>query len=246
MTFIEGVSFDALDSSEQARAAGQLFGQFHRALEDLEHTFVGVRLGVHDTAKHLASLRDAVAECGAHPLHAKVAPIASEIDAAQAALPPLPELALIVGHGDPKISNVLFDSADTDRALCLIDLDTLGPVHLGHELGDAWRSWCNRLPEDAPPSFDLALFEASLDGYRQARQRSLTGPERRALLLGVEWIALELAARFAADALRERYFGWDEARYRTRGEHNLARATSQLALHHAVVSTRPTRARLIG
>ena len=36
-------------------------------------------------------------------------------------------------------------------------------------------------------------------------------------------------ARFAADALDERYFGWDPARYARRGDHNLARAANQLA-----------------
>jgi hypothetical protein len=49
------------------------------------------------------------------------------------------------------------------------------------------------------------------------------------LVAGTQTIYLELAARFAADALEERYFGWSPARYATRGEHNLARAGNQLA-----------------
>jgi hypothetical protein len=62
----------------------------------------------------------------------------------------------------------------------------------------------------------------------------------------VEWVALELCARFSADALRESYFGWDPTRYASRGEHNLARARGQWALHGAVVRTRRERARALG
>ena len=51
-------------------------------------------------------------------------------------------------HGDPKISNLMF-ARDSDRGLCLIDLDTLGPMPIALELGDALRSWCNPAAEDA-------------------------------------------------------------------------------------------------
>ena len=55
----------------------------------------------------------------------------------------------------------------------------------------------------------------------------LTREERGALVAGVAAIYLELAARFAADALNEGYFGWDAARFPSRGAHNLARAHNQ-------------------
>ena len=48
--------------------------------------------------------------------------------------------------------------------------------------------------------------------------------ETGALTDGLIQICLELACRFAADALNENYFGWDPTRYPGRGEHNLARA----------------------
>ena len=43
-------------------------------------------------------------------------------------------------------------------------------------------------------------------------------------------ITVELAARFAADALAESYFGWDSERFGSAGEHNHVRARSQLGL----------------
>ena len=48
---------------------------------------------------------------------------------------------------------------------------------------------------------------------------------------------------FAADALREEYFGWDRARFARAGEHNLLRARGQWALHEDVVRLRAERAR---
>ncbi|MCY3730798.1 MAG: hypothetical protein OXF98_05600, partial [Rhodospirillaceae bacterium] len=52
-------------------------------------------------------------------------------------------------------------------------------------------------------------------------------------------VTVELAARFAADALAESYFGWDPARYATACEHNQARARSQLGLARSILSQWP-------
>jgi Ser/Thr protein kinase RdoA (MazF antagonist) len=246
MTFIEGTTFDVIQSAAQAREAGALLGRVHRALDALDHPFAHVRKGAHDTPLHLSRLEEAVAEPAhqAHRLYGPVSALAVEIAAAARALPPLPPLRRRVCHGDPKLNNVLFAAPDDLRALCLIDLDTVGPLPLAHELGDAWRSWCNRNGEDEPvAAFDLDVFAASLEGYRDAH--IVEAGDRGALLLSVEWISLELAARFAADALHERYFGWDPARFPGRAEHNLVRAQGQWSLHCALVASRGERERLL-
>ena len=117
---------------------------------------------------------------------------------------------------------------------------------LAFELGDAWRSWCNRNGENNPvAALDLPVFRASLQGYRAGLGRPLSAAERLALLLGVDWVSLELAARFAADALYESYFGWDAQRFAGRGEHNLVRARGQFSLHQALVLSRRERAALL-
>ncbi len=59
-TYVDGVSFDVVASLGQARAAGCLVARFHRALDGLDHEFAGMRAGVHDTAHHLARLREAL------------------------------------------------------------------------------------------------------------------------------------------------------------------------------------------
>jgi Ser/Thr protein kinase RdoA (MazF antagonist) len=249
-TFVQGHGFDRVQSTAQAFSASELVARFHRSLERLDYRFVGMRSGVHDTAAHLARLRDALAAHRDHRLHPDVTRLAQTIHARADRLGSLPASPLPVGHGDLKLNNILFAGETgpySDKAVCLIDLDTVGPTLLGHELGDAWRSWCNRSGEEATQAkVDMGVMQASFEGYAGAIGRELTKDERRALLMGPEWISLELSSRFAGDALNESYFGWNPALYTARGEHNLARALGQLALHDAFVSCRVERRKLLG
>lgn len=249
MTRVPGVSFATATGGEQARAAGALVARFHSALSDLDYTFQAVRQGVHDTPAHLRTLAQALVEHQGHRLFAAVKPLAEQIVAAVASLPPPAAAPLRVCHGDLKFNNILFSGTGPEEqleAVALIDLDTVGPMGLHHELGDAWRSWCNRAGEDRDdPCFDVELFAASLAGYRGALGFQLEPAERRNLVHGVEWISLELAARFAADALRERYFGWDASRFPAAGEHNLHRARCQWLLHRECLASREQRAALL-
>lgn len=236
-----GHSVEAVDSPARAEAAGNFLARFHGALADLDHTFVGLRAGVHDTAAHLARLRDAVWAHASHPLYSDAAGLAGAIAARAATLPPLSALPDRIVHGDPKLNNFLFD--DDGRVHCLVDLDTVAPMPLPLELGDAWRSWCNPAGEDDTHGhFDLDTFEASVRGYAAGSSLALTEAEREALVYGVEWITLELSARFAADALLESYFGWDHTTYARAGDHNLVRARGQWALHEAAHAVRDARA----
>lgn len=245
MTRVRGVSVDVVGGPAQARAAAELLARFHSALDGLDHRFVGLRQGVHDTPVHLRRLGEAVADHREHRLWSAVAPLAEAIARQAERLPSLTGLPDRVVHGDPKLNNVLFEGSEgpaSRHAVCWIDLDTVAPMPLAVELGDAWRSWCNARGEDeAQARFDLEIHRASLAGYWQGCSLPLASEEREALLYGVEWITLELAARFAADALRESYFGWDRNRFCAAGEHNLLRARGQWSLHEAVMAVRGER-----
>ncbi len=230
LSFVEGDTHERLASPAQAEGAGALLGRFHREVADLWYEFVNRRLGVHDTPKHLAHLARALDERADHPRYLAIAPLGEALLAAAESLPALPGAADRVVHGDPKISNLLFFPGRPE-ARCLIDLDTLARMPVALELGDAFRSWCNPGGEDvAEPRFDLDLFEAALRGYAAGAAGLLEDHEVEAIVPATGTIMVELAARFCADALEERYFGWDPGRFATRGEHCELRARGQLAL----------------
>jgi Ser/Thr protein kinase RdoA (MazF antagonist) len=239
LTRIDGICRDALESPAQARAAGRLVAQFHRAVSDLDHRFRNRRLGVHDTPLHLRNLRQALVEYRDHRHFAAIEPMARRVLEAAAALPPLPPSRDRIVHGDPKISNLVF-AHDADRALCLIDLDTLAHMPVALELGDALRSWCNPATEDAASArFVRPFFDAAIMGYAEAAQGYLTPAEWSAIPRGALTITVELAARFCADALRESYFGWNRARYESSSAHNQARVLGQLRLAEGIRAELP-------
>ena len=240
LTRIAGVTRDSLESPAQAREAGRVLAEFHRAVADLRHEFGTRRLGVHDTARHLRALRDTLHEFRAHRDFESVRPLAERVLAAAAELPALPATRDRIVHGDPKISNVMFD-ARGHNALCLIDLDTLARMPVALELGDALRSWCNPATEDAGDArFVRPYYAAAVEGYADAAHGLLAREEWSAIADATLTIAVELAARFCADALRERYFGWDERHYPSASAHNQARTRAQLEIADALRAELPT------
>jgi Ser/Thr protein kinase RdoA (MazF antagonist) len=227
LSWVPGQSFDRLRDPSLAAQAGALVGRWHRATSGFQHDFHFRRPGAHDTEAHLGKLRAAVEGGRAHRLHARVARLAERIEAGWRRWGGDLGEPTRVAHGDLKISNLRFD--ELGRGLCLLDLDTMGHLPLSVEMGDAWRSWCNPRGEDVEEAdFDLRLFEASASGW--LGEMPLPREQREALVWGLERIALELSARFAADALLEAYFGWDPRVAAGRGEHNLLRAMGQCSL----------------
>jgi hypothetical protein len=238
LTFVEGASFDRVPSPRVAREAGRLVARFHAAVADLAYEYRHVRVGVHDTKRHLGTLGEALAEGRSHRLFGEVEPLAERLFAAAERLGDLGALPLRHAHGDLKISNLLFRG---EEAACLVDLDTLGRMIWPFEMGDALRSWCNPRGEDeGAAAIDEGIFTAAIEGYGEVSRGAgiVTVEEARALVSGLETICLELSARFLADALNESYFGFDATRFATRGEHNLVRARGQLALHASVEARR--------
>lgn len=235
MTRLPGSTLHRLTTPARVGAAAEAFARLHGALLHVQHDFASRRPGAHDTQAHLRALQLALDEHPQHRLHPLVAPLASALFDLWDRWGELPELPPRIIHGDPKASNLLFD--ERDQVSGLLDLDTFALDSLQVELGDAARSWCNPSDEDNPnPSFDLDLFNALARRYLASAAPWITDAERDALPRAPARICLELAARFAADALHERYFGWNPAVAPSRGDHNLLRARGQLALaidaHH--------------
>jgi Ser/Thr protein kinase RdoA (MazF antagonist) len=238
LTEVRGVTRDALRGPHEAREAGRVLAEFHRAVADFEGAFSNARLGVHDTAAHVAKLRQALAAYADHRDFAAISRLADDVLERAARLLALPAAPDRVVHGDPKVSNIMFDAA-TDEAVCLIDLDTLTRMPVALELGDAMRSWCNpKLEDAATANFSQPLFDAAVTGYARAAEGLLAEAEWSAIPDATLTITVELAARFCTDALTERYFRWDGERYPSASAHNQARTAGQLALAASIEAQR--------
>ena len=234
LSWVEGTTIHRVPDPAWAEAGGALVGAFHRAVADLSHDYAFARAGVHDTQAHLARLAAQVAAGG----DAEAVALGREILDAVHGLPAMPDIPRRHCHGDLKISNLLF-AAPPVRGVCLVDLDTLGRSTMAFELGDAMRSWCNPHGEDVGRvRFDLPTFAAAVRGFRGVADAIISDDERGAIVVGLETVCFELAARFAVDVFRDDYFGWDPARFPSRRAHNVVRAQGQLTLGRAVRAAR--------
>ena len=244
MSFIPGRVLDHISEPVHASAAGAMLARFHAGLTDLKHEFTNPRR-IHEPRRHLENLRRALAAHDSHEFHAPVADCAADIFRETALIPEIPDLPDQVVHGDPKINNFIFD--DTGHAICMVDLDTVGPGSLLFELGDAFRSWCNPSGEDnSETRFDLNLFGHGFTGYVRELPQAVTRETWPAVVSATRMISLELAARFAADALEDSYFGWNSERFGSRSEHNLVRANGQLALAKSLAEHSATALSIVG
>lgn len=240
LTWLDGEVHARPSGAAHVRSAAALLARFHDILAGSPEGAALPPTDFHDTDTHmrrLATLIDGQADD-------EIAPVAGAILSAwrtwrdTTTLPPRP------GHGDPKLPNVIFRSGDAE-ALALIDLDTLAQYGLDDELGDAIRSCCNPGGENAVDGdIDTGLFTAFVQGYAH-RSETMTTDERGHIAHGVGRIALELAARFCADAVECRYFAWDPAVAPTARDHNLRRARGQLHFSQRVAARRGELERIV-
>lgn len=237
MTRLPGTTLHRVESPQQVTALAEALGAFHTALLGVEHQFNFVRRAPHDTNLHMMRLWTALDDCGDHRLFGDVEAIARALFDLWKGWGEEPVLPRRIVHGDPKVSNFLFGEAGQISGI--VDLDTMAWGSLDSELGDALRSWCAAGEGASPQTLSLDLMSAAAAAYLGAVGAWVTDAEVAALPAAAERISIELAARFATDALREDYFGWDPEVAPTRGDHNLLRARNQLSLCRDLAHHRP-------
>ena len=133
-----------------------------------------------------------------------------------------------VTHNDTKLNNILFDK-ETDKGLCVIDLDTVMPGSMLWDFGDALRFGASSGAEDEKDLdkiwFDLEKFEQFAKGFLEETADCLTPKEIELLPLSALIMTYECGTRFLAD-----YINGDVYFKVHRDGHNLDRARTQFKL----------------
>ena len=225
-----------LTTPAQAETVGDLLGLFHLLTADLDPGLLADPLpDFHVTPRYLerydAVCRNSVwsgdrQESLCREMIETMRPTASLLEDAW------DRLSRRVIHGDPKAANFLF-AAKEDRAVSLIDLDTVKPGLTLHDLGDCLRSCCNLLGEQQTDpeaaAFAPEMFQGLMTGYLRRAAHLLTPADRELLIAAAALISFELGLRFFTDHLEgDRYFKVN------RPGDNLRRALVQLYLNRSI------------
>lgn len=216
--------------------AGKVLGRFERDLSDypadkLKETIPHfhdtesryndfIKAVNDDKAGRLANVKEAVEETIGYKDYAK----------------PYGKLSLHVTHNDPKIPNILYEK-DEDKALCLIDFDTIMPGYLPDDVGDALRSAAAKSDEDEPDlskvGVNVEFFKAFMKGYLSEAKTFVDEDTKKNLVYGYLKMTYELVLRFMGDYLNgDTYFAIAYP------EHNKVRALCQLALFKDILKHR--------
>ena len=133
-----------------------------------------------------------------------------------------------VVHNDTKINNILFDSR-SNKAVAVIDLDTLMPGYFIYDLGDMVRTFVSPVNEEEQDTTKIAFrfpfYQKLLEGYLSEMNDCLTDDEKEAIPFAGLMMTYIMAIRFLAD-----YLNGDIYYHVDYDGQNLVRAKNQLRL----------------
>lgn len=254
----DAATYDNIDSPKIFYEAGRGFGRFQKRLIDYPaETLHEAIPDFHNTPKRfkdfqLAVLADKAGRLQAisgqqnHPLKKAIDYLLNcEDELNLLELGKLSgDLPIRVTHNDTKINNVMIDNK-TGEAICVIDLDTVGPDTALADYGDAIRSGANPVgeePENIEDAvMDMELFKEYTKGYldetlvitkdgklNNNAKIGLTKKEVELLHKAPKILTLELAMRFLGDYINgDEYFKLKEGQPE---DLNFKRALVQLHL----------------
>src|SRR5437763_14962517 len=138
-----------------------------------------------------------------------------------------PDFKLRVTHHDTKISNVLFNNME--KALCIIDLDTVMPGYFISDVGDMMRTYLCPVSEEEKDFTKIEIreeyFDAIVAGYLGEMKPDMSAVELNSFVYAGKFMIYMQAVRFLADYLNnDVYYG---SKYEG---HNFIRAKNQLYL----------------
>lgn len=231
LTFIRGKTYEYSINNEMAESAAALVGKFHNALTGLDYKFLHKIPNFHDTQSIMKGLRKITSRYESSDKHRVLYPLTEVIliqyEKVKNSIKGLPERII---HGDLKLNNIRFDETG-NKAIAIVDLDTLGVSKIVIDIGDAIRSWCHKLMEvdGKDDLFDLDTFRSIMSGYLSTAV-FMTRGEIESIPEAVILMMLELSARYIIDAYEGTYFRLDPERYPNLYEQNKKKAFSQMGL----------------
>ncbi len=232
--FIPSVTYDTCENLDIVRSAAEAFGEFQISLAEFDASQLSYTIpDFHNTRKRYETL---IADANEDKL-GRVKNVKEELDYLLSVqevackltdMEKAGELPIRVTHNDTKINNVLFDE-HTQKALVVIDLDTVMPGLVAHDFGDAVRFAANFTEEDSEDTsktgVDLNVFWAFADGFLSKTAKMLTKNEIDTLGISGFVLACELATRFLDD-----YITGDKYFKVKKDNHNIIRTRCQIAL----------------
>lgn len=209
--FIEDAKgYDVVEKPEHFYQSAVAFGKFAQLLDRFDSTqLFEVLPDFHNTVKRFDNLKKSLATDKFN----RAADVKAEIDFALkhenivgniVNLLESGKMPSRVTHNDTKLNNVLIDTR-TDKAVCVIDLDTMMPGSICYDFGDSIRFGCNPCLEDTPETekviFSTPLFEEYARGYLSVFGDAITEIEKKNLTMGAILMTYECGIRFLTDYL---------------------------------------------
>lgn len=251
LSLIEGTqSFGTVLNAKHAEEAGYALARFHSLVSDLDPNRLHDTLeGFHITPKYLEQFDQICLQTQVGRADPDVRYCFAFIEGYRQQATVLEEAKSMGAlkqrtiHGDPKIDNILIDDV-SQRAVSIVDLDTVKPGLIHYDVGDCLRSCCNPLGEETDQienvRFDVDLCEIILAGYLSVARQFFQETDYAYLYECMWLISFELGLRFFTDYLAgDIYF---KAHYPA---HNLQRSLVQFKLAESVASQEETIRRLI-
>lgn len=219
---------------ELSYEAGKAFGDFQSMLADLPEGSLGETIpNFHNMEFRLEQFHDAVKANAAGRLE-EVKDLIEEIEkraeamCIQERLYREGKLQKRTNHCDTKVNNMMFD-ADTDKVLCVIDLDTVMPGFVLSDIGDFIRTGANTGAEDDENldnvNVNMDIFKAYTRDYMETAKAFLSPLEISLLPYGGRLLTYMQTVRFLTD-----YINGDTYYKIHSPKHNLIRTKAQFKL----------------
>ena len=226
-------SYNVVDSPDKAFEGGKAIGRFQAMLSDMPGGPLFETIPwFHNIEKRLQTFNIKISENPA----GRVKSVAEEIDQIHKRAEEMKiilklgdegKIPLRITHNDTKFNNILLD--ENDKALCVIDLDTVMPGYVHYDFGDSIRTAANTASEDENDlsriRMDINLFKAYSEGYLSETAGTLNDVEKEFLAFAPRLITYTIALRFLTDFIDGDHY------FKIHHEfHNLQRARAQLQL----------------